>query len=34
MLSTDFNIVGIYVVRFIRRGVEYNTGVVILENIL
>lgn len=33
VLSTDLNIVGIYVVRFIRRGVQNNTRVIIFERI-
>lgn len=31
MMSTDLNVVGVYVVRFICRGIENNTRMVIFE---
>lgn len=31
VISTDLNVVGVYVVRFICRGIENNTRMVIFE---
>lgn len=31
VLSTDLNVIGVYVVRFICRGIENNTRMVIFE---